>query len=64
MDQDVHVIERDSLDIEHSKMFNKPWLVQFENGAIKTFDTEEEACAFQREHRWQNGLDIKTGEPK
>jgi hypothetical protein len=61
MADDVYVIERDSLDIEYAKMFKKPWLVQFENGAIREFDTEEEACAFQREHRWHNGLDIHSG---
>lgn len=55
---------RESLDIEYAKMFKKPWLVQFENGAIEEFDTEALACGYQRRHRRQNGLNILTGEPE
>lgn len=64
MADDVHVIERDGLDIEYAKLFKRPWLIQFENGKIEQFDTEEEACAFQRDYRWHHGLDIHTGEPR
>lgn len=60
---DVHVIDRDTLDDEHAAHFSKPWLVQFADGDVWQFDTEEEACACQREWRGEIGLDPMTGEP-
>lgn len=58
---DVAVIDRDTLDEEHRKYF-KPWLVQFADGEIWEYDTEEEACAEQRAWRRHNGRNPLTGE--
>ncbi|AJD82999.1 hypothetical protein PJWF_00106 [Achromobacter phage JWF] len=49
MNYKTDVIERASLDETHSALFSKPWLVQHQDGSIEEFDTEEEACARQRE---------------
>lgn len=45
----VDVIDRIMLDAEHMAFFKKPWLVQWPDGTIEEYDTEEEACARQRE---------------
>jgi len=60
---DCAVIAVDSLDLELQSQFKKPWLVEWADGSIDEFDTEDEACARQREHRKANGLDAMTGEP-
>ena len=59
---DVDVIDRGMLDGEYAKKFTKPWLVQFADGEIIQFDTEEDACAYQREWRSKNGMNSLTGE--
>ena len=59
---DVDVIEVAMLDDEYASQFEKPWLVQWEDGTIKQYDTEDEACAIQRQHRINVGLDPMTGE--
>ena len=59
---DVDVIDRDMLDDEYAKNFTKPWLVQFADGEIIQFDTEEDACAYQREWRSKNGMNPLIGE--
>ena len=58
--QDVHVFHRDILDAP--RHWHSPWLVQFENGEIVGYQTEEAACAFQREWRARHGMDPITGE--
>ena len=63
MNDDVDVIARDMLDEAHRKLHPCPWLVQFADGQIAHFDTEEDACAFQRGWRRRHGLDPMTGEP-
>ena len=59
---DVDVIERAALPGEEALLFEKPWLVQFADGQIDLYDTEEEACAFQRSWREIHGRDPITGE--
>lgn len=50
------VFPRDLLDEEYQANFNKPWLFEDENGIIQQFETEEEACAAQRDWRLNNGF--------
>lgn len=59
---DVDVVDRDSLDDEHRPLHHKPWLVQFVDSRILYFDTEEDACTFQRRWRCENGMNPMTGE--
>lgn len=61
---DVDVFSRDMLDPEYAAHFKLPWLVQYEDGAIDEYATEDEACAAQRAHRRAVGRDPLTGEPK
>ena len=61
-DDDVDVIDRDSLDAEHQALHEKRWLVESANGSITYFDTEAEACDFQRGHRATINRDPDTGE--
>lgn len=65
MDRDCNVFSKDMLDEEHAKLLgdDKPWLVEFEDGGIETYASEDEACERQREYRIQHGLDEMTGEP-
>ncbi len=64
MENDVDVMERDSLDDEHAAQFQKPWLVVLPDGAVEQYDTEDGACARQREWREAHGLDPMTGEKR
>lgn len=59
-DHDVVVIDAASLD--HPEHFDSPWLVQFADGQIDGYDTEDAACEFQRIWRMENGRDPMTGE--
>lgn len=61
MIEDVDVIDRAMLDPEHAKNFACPWLVQEADGRVHQFDTEEAACAFQREWRIKHKLHPVTG---
>lgn len=61
--KDVHVFSRDQLDPDSAGQFAKPWLVQYEDGRIVEHDTEDEACAAQRQHRVSVGLNELTGDP-
>lgn len=60
--EDCDVIPRDMLDAEFAKNFEKPWIVEGPGRQLQ-FDTEDEACAFQRDWRTKNGLDPMTGQP-
>lgn len=60
--RDVEVVNRDVLD--NPERFDWPWLVIYPNGWIDYCDTEDEACAVQREWREASGLDPMTGEAK
>jgi hypothetical protein len=42
------VMSRDMLDDEHAARFDKPWLLQYPDGTIEQFDSEDAACARQR----------------
>ena len=59
---DVDVFERAALDDEHAALHPREWLLQFHDGTIWYFDTEDEACAFQRQWRAETGMDPMTGE--
>lgn len=59
---DCNVLSRDLLDDERRAEF-APWLVEMPSGAILEFNTEEQACAYQRQHRIANGLNPMNGEP-
>lgn len=59
---DVHVFARDTLDKPSD--FTFPWLVQFADGTITGYSTENEACKFQRAWRVQHGRDPMTGEAR
>lgn len=59
-DHDVHVFHRDMTD--HPADYNWPWLVEYADGTIDGYDTEDLACAFQREWRSAIGRDPMTGE--
>ena len=59
---DVHVFSRDDLD--NPEHWDSPWLVQFSDGSVDGYSTEEEACAAQRTWREANGMDPMTGEKK
>lgn len=49
--EDLDVFERAVLDEVHAARFEKPWLAQYASGTVVQFDTEDQACAFQAEHR-------------
>ena len=53
---DVDVIDRDMLDDNHQLLHSKPWLVQFENGEILYFDSEDAACNFQLDWRIKHSI--------
>lgn len=57
---DVHVFHRDALD--NPEHWDSPWLVQFSDGSVDGYDTEEAACLFQRRWRRANGMNPTTGE--
>lgn len=59
------VIDVSSLDREYREAIGKPWLFQPESDdePDQSFDTEEEACAAQREYRIVRGFHPITGEP-
>lgn len=59
---DVDVIDVATLDDEHAANFSKPYICQHEDGRTIEFDTEDAACAYQREHRIKNGMDPMTGQ--
>ena len=42
--------------------FLKPWLCTAADGDVVEFDTEDQACAFQRVKRIEAGRDPMTGE--
>lgn len=56
LEHDVHVIEVASLDDEYQKNFSKPYIVQFADGSIMEFDTDEDACLFQRQ--WRHDMKV------
>ena len=58
---DVVVVETGTLDEEFAINFKKPWFIQASDGTTKEYDTEEDACKAQREHRISVGLDPITG---
>ena len=57
---DIDVIETASLD---EGTFDKPWIVQFHNGRIVEFDSEDDACHYQKSYRLHTNRDPLTGEP-
>lgn len=59
---DVSVLSRDDLDAEHAAKFDKQWLMLHEDGSVEQFDTEDAACAAQREWRTNHNLNPLTGE--
>lgn len=59
---DVDVINTDSLDDAHAAKFDQQWIVQFADGSYEGFDTEDEACAYQRAWRHAHGRNGITGE--
>lgn len=61
---DCALIEVATLDSEDAAQFEKPWILQHENGDIEEYDTEDEAAAAQREWRKEWHLDPMTGEPE
>lgn len=62
-DLDLDIVDRSMLDAEHSVNFPKPFIGEDSECHQWHFDTEEEACAFQRGWRAARNLDIMTGEP-
>jgi hypothetical protein len=56
---DVDVIETAALD--NPQHYDSPWLVQFADGQLDGYATEEAACAFQRAWRQEHGFDPVTG---
>jgi TPP-dependent trihydroxycyclohexane-1,2-dione (THcHDO) dehydratase len=55
--EDVQVIDVETLDEEYAVNFDKPWLVQFADAEVIEADTEEEACEIQRLWRDLSGCD-------
>lgn len=49
MNYHTNVTNTDMLDEDIAEGFKKPWLVEHPNGLIEEYDTEEEACARQRD---------------
>lgn len=58
---DCDVIARAALDPDTARQFDLPWLVQYPDGSIHQFETEDQACTFQRAWRIDNNLDPMTG---
>lgn len=58
---DCDVFDRNSTELPTSM---KPWIGQMPDGYCYEFDTEEQACEFQRHYRVALGLDPMTGEWK
>ncbi len=56
---DVDVFSEDMLDDTWGEIIE--WIVQWPNGHIEQFDTEEKACEFRRHWRKLVGLDPITG---
>jgi uncharacterized phage-like protein YoqJ len=59
--KDCEVIERAALDRADQLNHRKAWLVQFSDGSILEYDTEEEALATQRHWRRMHLRDPQTG---
>lgn len=57
---DATLMDRASLDKESAVKFKHEWLVETEDGVFE-FETEAEACAFQRGWRIALGIDPETG---
>lgn len=60
-DSDVDVFAKDHIDQEYVYPEMKEWLAQTYDGYMYEFDTEDDACEFQREYRIAMGLDPMTG---
>lgn len=58
---DCNIFSRDMLEPEFQINFKKPWIVEDEINQWQ-FDTEIEACSFQRMYRIGKGLNPITGE--
>jgi hypothetical protein len=54
------VFHRDMLDAEFASAFDHPWIFETDE-SVSTFDTEDEACAAQRDYRKRLGCDPMTG---
>lgn len=54
------VFHRASLTEDAATHFSKEWLFDTDDGTLQ-FDTEEEACAAQRDYRERHGFDPITG---
>jgi hypothetical protein len=61
-ERDVHVTPVHILSEEYQANFEKEWLVEFASGEVLEFDTEDQACAFQRDWRAVTGRDPMTGD--
>lgn len=59
---DVTIIDVCELEEEYANAFSKCWAIQFADGTVMQFDTEDEACEAQRIHHETVGLDPETGE--
>ena len=67
--EDCAVFHIGMLDDEYAANFDKEWLVDVPEtdtalGITLEFKTEDDACAFQRQWRRNNGLNEMTGEPE
>lgn len=59
---DVDIIDVSDLEPEFAQNFTKPWAIQYADGSVVEFDTEDGACTAQQIHRFKIGLDPMTGE--
>ena len=62
MQHDVDIIDVSDLEPEFAENITKPWAIQYADGSVVEFDTEEGACTAQQIHRFKIGLDPMTGE--
>lgn len=59
---DVDVVEVAGLDPEYADRFEKPWLTVEADGTVHPFESEDDACSFQRLYRACAGFNPHTGE--
>jgi hypothetical protein len=43
----TNVFPREMLDADHAANFEKPWLLELDDGSVLQFDSEDAACDYQ-----------------